>query len=314
MSAQKRKIDVPKYIDDKSFVTLKEMGNIREVSITNSKNSGATILPLSKDKYVLLSTGEVKNFENHATNRVENIRNLEKSMKALQDLINSNITPENIRKCRFITLTYKENTRNPDLLYQDFKNFNKRFKRYIEKAENSYEYIVTVEAQGRGAFHLHCIYIFEETPPFIENSTLAEIWGKGYVSIKSLIGDIDNIGKYLTAYLSDLPVDDTGFDIDIIKGKVKEADTKRYIKNARLILLPQGIRIYRYSKGIKKPVKTTTTYGEALTSLERDGYTKTNEYAVEIVDDMRNFKTKYIKQTYKKYKRKPIKKRDDKNE
>ena len=78
--------------------------------------------------------------------------------------------------------------------------------------------------------------------------------------------------------------------------------------------MPQGIRIYRYSKGIKKPVKTTTTYGEALTTLKKDGYTKNNEYAVEIVDDTRDFKTKYIKQTYKKYKRKPIKKRDDKND
>ncbi len=314
MSTQKRKIDVPKHIDDKSLVTLKEMGNICEVMISDSKNVGATILPLSKEEYVLLSTGEVKSFENHATNRVENIRNLEKSMKALQDLINANISPENIKYCRFITLTYKDNIRNPDLLYQDFKNFNKRFKRYIEKTENSYEYIVTVEAQGRGAFHLHCIYIFEEIPPFIESSTLAEIWEKGFVSIKALKGNIDNIGKYLTAYLSDLPVDDTEFDISLINGKVKEANTKRYIKNARLKLLPQGIRIYRYSKGIKRPVKTTTTYGEALTTLKKDGYTKTNEYAVEIVDDTRDFKTKYIKQTYKKYKRKPIKKRDDKND
>lgn len=314
MSTKKRKIDVPKYIDNKSLVTLKEMGNIREVLISDSKNSGATIQPLSKEEYVLLSTGEVKNFENHATNRVENIRNLEKSMKELQELINTNISPENIKYCRFITLTYKDNIRNPNLLYQDFKNFNKRFKRYIEKAENSYEYIVTVEAQGRGAFHLHCIYIFEKTPSFIENSILAEIWGKGFVSIKALKGNIDNIGKYLTAYLSDLPIDNAEFDIDIINGKVKEANTKRYIKNARLKLLPQGIRIYRYSKGIKKPVKTTTTYGEALTSLEKGGYTKTNEYAVEIVDDLRDFKTKYIKQTYKKYKRNPIKKRDDKNE
>lgn len=310
MATRKQKIECPKYIDNECLVTLKDLGNLREISIFDRLNSGATIKPISKEEFVLLSTGEIKAFKNHATNRTENFRNLERSMKALQDLINANVTPDNIHCCRFITLTYKENMTNAEQLYQDFKNFNKRFKRYIEKLELSYEYIVSIEAQERGAFHLHCIYIFNSSPPFIENSILAQIWGKGFISIKALKGNVDNIGKYLTAYLTDLPIEDETLPLEVAGGKIKEVNSKRYIKNARLKLLPQGIRIYRYSKGIKKPIKTTTTYENALNTLKNDGFTKTNEFAIEVTDDSRNFKSKYVKHTYKKY----IKKRVDSND
>ena len=310
MATRKQKIECPKYIDNESIVTLKDLGNIKEISIFDRLNSGATIQPISKEEFVLLSTGEIKVFQNHATNRTENLRNLERTMKALQDLINANVTPDNIHCCRFITLTYKENMTNAEQLYQDFKNFNKRFKRYIEKFGLSYEYIISIETQERGALHLHCIFIFDSSPPFIENSILAQIWGNGFVSIKALNGDVDNIGKYLTAYLTDLPIEDETLPLEVAGGKIKNVNSKRYIKNARLKLLPQGIRIYRYSKGIKKPVKITTTYENALNTLKNDGFTKTNEFAIEITDDSRNFKSKYVKQTYKKY----IKKRVDYND
>ena len=206
MSIVKRKIDVPKFIDGHQPVTVLSKGNLQEIAITDSLNRKATVIPLSKDDYVVVSTGEVKKVEHHATDRTENLRNLEKSMRVLSDLINANISPENAHFCRFITLTYKVNMRNPEQLYNDFRNFNKRFKRFNEKQGYHYEYIVTVEAQERGAFHLHCIFIFDKKAPYIDNSKLAEIWGRGFVSIKKLDKNVDNIGKYLTAYLADLPI------------------------------------------------------------------------------------------------------------
>ncbi|MBQ5397973.1 MAG: hypothetical protein IIU14_00880 [Ruminococcus sp.] len=145
MNIIKRKIDIP-YIDGHQPVTLKSMGNIQEIGITNSNNHSATIMPLSKDKFIVISTGELKQVEHHATDRTENLRNLEKSMRVLSDLINANISPEKTYFYRFITLTYKENMQNPEQLYIDFRNFNKRFKRFIEKQGYSYEYIVTIEA------------------------------------------------------------------------------------------------------------------------------------------------------------------------
>lgn len=305
MSTIKRKIDVPDCIDFRQSVSLKHLGNKREIAISERRSKGATIMPISKDEYVMLSTGEVKRFENHATDRTGNLRNLEKTMRNLSDIINANVSPENADRCRFITLTYKENRVKSEHLYYDFRNFNKRLKRYMEHLGHHYEYIVTVEAQGRGAFHLHCIFIFAGKAPYIENSVIAEMWGLGYVSVKAMDKNIDDIGKYLTAYLTDLPVDDTHFSAELAGGRVKEVDAagenKRIIKGARLKLLPVGIRIYRYSKGIKKPIVKTLPYGEALQELSDDGYSKVAEYALEIQDTERDFKTRHIKQIYKKH-------------
>ena len=84
------------------------------------------------------------------------------------------------------------------------------------------------------------------------------MWGFGFVSVKSVDKNIDNIGKYLTAYLTDLPIDKgTNISKELVGGEVKELtskdESKRIIKGARLKMLPVGIRIYRYSRGIKKP-------------------------------------------------------------
>ena len=292
-------------IDSRQSISLKYLGNKREIVISERHSTGATIMPISKDEYVLLSSGEVRQFENHAANRAENIRNLEKTMRTLSELINANISPDNAECCRFITLTYRENMTDSERLYHDFRNFNKRFKRHMEQLGHSYEYIVSVEAQGRGAFHLHCIFIFAKKAPYIENSLLAEMWGLGFVSVKAIDEHIDDIGKYLTAYLTDIAADDADFSAELAGGQVKEVDaggkSKRIIKGARLKLIPAGMRIYRYSKGIRKPVVKKMAFGEALQELSDDDYSKVGEYALEIQDVERDFKTWYIKQTYKKH-------------
>lgn len=306
MGISKKKIEVPEHIDPNCIVTLKTLGNIEELCIANRQNSSATIVPISKEEYIVVSTGEIKNVEKHATNRTENIRNLEKSMRKLSDLINANITTDTYDKCRFITLTYGKNECDPAKVYLDFRNFNKRFKRYISKQGLEYQYIVTIEAQGRGALHLHDIIIFSKNPPFIDNNILCELWGHGFTSIKALKNKPDNLGKYLTSYLSNLPIEDaTEITTNILGGNIKETningEPKRIIKGARLKLLPAGVRLYRCSKGIKKPLVMTTTYGQATNELLKNGFSKVDEYAIEICDTERDFKTRYIKQTYKKY-------------
>lgn len=315
---EKRKIDVPNYIDLGRTVTLKYLGNLREIGISDRQNTGATIIPLSKDEYIVTSTGEVKEVQNHAIDRTGNIRNLEKTMRNLSDLINANIDISNYKCCRFITLTYHNNERDTEKVYNDFRNFNKRFKRYILKQDYNYEYIVTIEAQGRGAFHLHCVYIFDKTAPFIKNKDIEKIWSNGFTSIKALTNSPDNIGRYITSYLSDMMFEcENEIPPEALGGKIKNVEIsgkdKRIIKGARLKLLPVGTRIYRYSKGIKKPKTKNITYGEALKELCSDGYSKVNEYAVEIRDTERtDFVNRYIKQTYKKHINNFSKKESDK--
>ncbi len=306
MSVIKRKIDVPDTIDLYTTATLKTMGNIQEISLSSNRNNGKTIVPLSKEEFVVVSTGEVKKVQHHALDRTENLRNLEKSMRSLSDLINSNITFDNAEQCRFITFTYKEKMRDSKKLYNNFKNFNKRFKRFLSKKGYKYEYIITVEAQERGAFHLHGIFIFNRKAPYIDNKIVADIWGLGFVSIKSIDKNIDNIGKYLTAYLTDFPIDnDLEVSPEIVGGEIKEisvmGNRKKIIKGARLKMLPVGIRLFRHSRGIKKPTVCRLPYGEAIELVSKQGFTKVGEYALEISDIERDFKSNYVKQIYKKH-------------
>ena len=61
----------------------------------------------------------------------------------------------------------------------------------------------------------------------------------GFVSIKSIDTNIDNIGKYLTAYLTDFPIDnDLEVSPEIVGGEIKEisvmGNSKKIIKGARL--------------------------------------------------------------------------------
>lgn len=303
MGLQKKKIVVP-HIDRQRTVSVKLMGNISEISISDRLNRGATIRPISGEAFIVLSTGEVKEFAAHADNRAENRRNLEKTMRNLSGLINTNVTPENIECCRFITLTYRENQRDPQQLYSDFKRFNQRFKRYVKKLDLQYEYIFVLEAQARGALHAHCIYIFNSAPPFFDSSIITEIWGQGFVSIKSLTGNPDDIGKYLCSYLSDFP-DDENPPLEAVGGSIKEVNVngkqKRIIKGGRLKLISAGTRIYRCSRGIKKPVIIQTPYAEALEHLADMGFEKVYESALELRDPESDFKSTCVKQVFKRY-------------
>ena len=129
---KRNKIEMPKHIDSERPVCLKSMGNIKQITISDRQNTGATIKPISKKEYMIVSTGEIKKIIHHAHDRTENLRNLEKTMRNLRDLINTNVTPQNIKRIRFITLTYRENMHDTKLLYTDFRDFNKRLRRYIK--------------------------------------------------------------------------------------------------------------------------------------------------------------------------------------
>lgn len=210
-------------------------------------------LKLDKDRYVIKSTGEIKNYE-HTEKRIESYDSVKRSINRLRDIINVNVTDE--RKIRWVTLTYKDNMTDIKKLYDDFKNYRKKFNRYCDKkGYGKPEYINVVEPQGRGAWHCHIIYIWDKEAPYIPNRELAEIWGKGFVKIKAVEG-CDNIGAYFSAYLADMPLEEyNGKDIEEISIKEVNIDGKKksIVKGGRLYLYPAGMNIYRVSRGIKRP-------------------------------------------------------------
>ena len=251
-------------------VRVKRMGNITEVRYM-SRNPECSIKKIDRESYVNLSTGELKEFV-HTESRAENLTSVSQSLANLRDLLNANITDPS--HCLWVTLTYKENMQDHKQLYQDFRKFHMRMCIFL-KGKNlpTYEYIVAMEPQARGAWHAHLVMIFPDQAPYIPNDTLANIWDHGFTKTKPL-KDVDNVGLYLTAYLTDMELSDAILSAHgKIKGNSKSVSvvdergnkqSKAIVKGARLKLYPPGFRIYRTSRGIKKPEVINCTEAEAM--------------------------------------------------
>lgn len=202
-------------------------GATLEVQILNRVNKKQTIKKLNDHEVLVLSTGEVKTV-NRSETRKDNIHSLRMTLKKLRYLINANFVGN--KNELFLTLTYSENMTDVRRLYDDGRKFIQRL-RYKYKDVSSLEYIAVVEPQERGAWHYHILVKFPDVDfMYIPHSELENLWGHGFVSVQD-ITSVDNIGAYLSAYLS---------NTDNIKG-------------GRLYLYPVGMKIYRCSRGIVKP-------------------------------------------------------------
>lgn len=272
------------YIDDKDFVVVTEMNHITEVQYMEKRNTGATIKKLNQSEFVVLSTGEVKEFKSNE-NRSQNENGLRKTFKRLRYLINNNFVgrPNEL----FITLTYKENMSDVKKLYDDFRKFIQRLQ-YNFSDYGGLEYLDVIEPQARGAWHHHVLLKFpKKNSVFIENKKLAKIWGHGFVKVNR-IHNIDNIGAYLTAYLADIPLDQVEEDIvgEVVE-KVIDNKTKKIVKGGRLHLYPSGINLYRKSKGIVFPERKTMKYSTAKGKIGDSDMTMESNIFLEN-DDFKN--------------------------
>lgn len=282
-------------IDKHNLVSVKKMGHIYELCYTEHKNTKATIKLLDKEHYALMSTGEV--FEcNHIENRADNKAQVSQSLKRLRDYINTNVI--DVSCCKWITLTYKENMQDTKKLYIDFKNFIKRFKYKY----GHFEYIVAMEPQSRGAWHCHCIIIFNKKAPFIPNNIIENLWQHGFTKTNKL-DDIDNIGAYLTAYLGDIEYseeygNEKQYNIKVVEeiGNMKLKKPKKFIKGGRLYMYPPNFNLYRISRGIKPPIKEYYQYSFIK---EKAGLTEpTYSKALKLSDTDNNFSNKIIYEYY----------------
>ena len=260
-----KKIDLPVHISDDSKVRLKVTGNISEVMYSEKRSRGGYIKKIDKDNYVDVRTGEVNQF-NHIENRSQDLNNVAKSLAFGRDMLNSNIT--DVSFCRWVTLTYADNMTSPEKLASDFKHFNSRCRSIF----GHYEYITCAEPQARGAWHLHCVFIFPHKAPYMANDTVFDCWKQGFVTVKRL-DNVDNVGAYLTAYLGDMELSEaSSVGVSFAQNDIKEIEfeddngekcSKKYIKGARLYMYPPGFHIFRYSKGVKKPDVTMIDYKTA---------------------------------------------------
>ena len=270
-------------LGDYDRVKVTEMGNVVELLYMSFKNDLPRIRKLDKDHYIVINergeqVGEVREF-NHFENRADSVNSLRQTFRKIRNTINANVI--NIDSVRFITLTYRQDSgepmTDPKRLYKDFEHFMKRFSRYCEKQGiDRPEYINVVEPQGSGAWHCHVLYFWEKKSPYLPNDLIREMWGQGFVTVRSLRNQVgnacDNVGAYLTAYLGDLDLqsavdarmDITKFEVKTVETESEgEKESKYFLKGARLYLYPPGMSIFRCSRGVKRPVETEGIYQAA---------------------------------------------------
>ena len=277
-------------ISAEKIVKLTDMGNIKEIMYLEKRCSKPFgIKKLNADQYVLLKTGEIKEY-NKIENRSQDKESLRKTFKHIRELINTNFIGSNNELC--FTITYKENVTDPKVLYKDFDRFMKKLKYHYGKID----YINVVEPQGRGAWHCHILLIFRDHKKiYIPNKRIAELWGHGFVSVKAIKKDIDNLGAYLSAYLGDVEINNDNIRELLYEGVVKpgqalnikevevEGVKKKFIKGGRLHYYPPKMNIYRCSRGIKKPAVSHITYEKAKKIVGAD--TPTYATRTVILDD-----------------------------
>lgn len=261
----------PKAIKSEKIVKLTDMGNIKEIMCIDKRNiNGFGIKKLSKTEYLVMDTGEVLEYKNHSENRSEDKESLRRTFKHIRELINTNFVGNQNELC--FTITYQENMTDTKILYKDFDKFMKK----LRYKYSNVDYINVVEPQGRGAWHCHILLRFNDLKKaYIPNKEVAEMWGHGFVKVKAIKRDIDNLGAYLSAYLGDVELNDDNLNDLAHDGELRPGQTinvkeveingvkKKFIKGGRLHYYPTGMNIYRTSRGIKKPTVSHVSYEKA---------------------------------------------------
>jgi hypothetical protein len=253
----------PVLLSKKDVVKVTKMNHVIEVQHMEKMNHTNHIKKLDKDRYVDIRTGEIKDFE-HSETRKDNQNSLRQTFKKLRYLINNNFIGNSNEL--HITLTYKENMTDTQTLYKDFQNFIDRL-RYAYKKQTTIDYLTVIEPQARGAWHCHVLMRFNELDKvYIKNKDLRALWGLGFVTIKSL-KDVDNIGAYLSAYLTDVELtEQTVFKAIADQSEVVirqvEGQEKKFVKGGRLHMYPPGMNLYRKSKGVVPPERDVMKFGD----------------------------------------------------
>jgi hypothetical protein len=100
-------------------------------------------------------------------------------------------------------------------------------------------------------------------PLFVHHADMERLWGHGATRTERL-QDINNVGAYFTAYLSNVPLTDEviqELELDEDDIEIRGPDTtKRYLKGERLKLYGEYMQIWRKSRGIKHPSRQELNY------------------------------------------------------
>jgi len=243
-------------MNEDTLVTSYSYGDTIELSTRLSVVGKQSIARLNEHSYLVLATGEVREYQaNETGTRANSVASVKLTMKRLRRLIGANFDGGDDQL--WITLTYKKNMRDYKQMYLDVKYLMRKIKRKFGKIE----YIAVVEPQMRGAYHLHVLMkSSEKTDLYIANKDLSKMWGQGFTRTKRL-RESDNVSAYLMAYLSDIDMNNLEDDLKLKESAIHD---KKIVKGARLHLYHSNMQIYRRSRGIVDPEKTVGSKKDVL--------------------------------------------------
>lgn len=292
-------------IDLKDEVTLITYNtHNHDILYVKNKNTRCRVKLLPNGMYQNTDTGEIKQCKKQIENRSQGKVSLRKTFRKIREAINTNCT--DVRKCMMITLTYNEVMTDTKKFDNDINKFVKKFNYRYGKSEN----IKVCEAQASGSLHSHIIFIWKDIAPYLDYKNVINMWGKGYVTVSPLQDNVDNLGAYFTACLSDLPVDECNMTYEEVREKnllIKEVyvdaetgeqlrEPKYFIKGGRLQFYPPNFRIFRPSRGLKKPPRDKMEYRQALEKVGSDE--PTYESFLQVLDDNGNELNVIVRKCY----------------
>lgn len=225
-------------------------GNVIDIKQTAKAPRKIQVQWIDADTYIDLTTGEIKKAERSETRGDQMaLPEVRRTLARMRGLINANFFGEENE--RLVTVTYHENMTDTTRLYYDLQQFVEKMRRRLGEIK----YVTAVEPQGRGAWHAHMLVKqMTANSTYLTTEMVQEIWPHGWVVDVEQMTSVDNVGAYLSAYLSNVP-DDASGDVASALPESERRVPKRVIKGARLRMYPRGTHIYRSSRNLELPLQ-----------------------------------------------------------
>lgn len=238
-------------LDNFCYVKVTKYGDYLDLmACTNShRNSKPNCKKISKGIYVNTVTNEQIMAKEHF-NRSENFNLLRKSADNLYKLIHANFYKNSGFHC---VLTYSKPPKDTEEVYHDFKIFWQKVRYHYPNMG----YISILEPTQKGVWHIHLLLKdVKDKKMFISYYSIREFWKKGICYITPMREGID-YGQYFRKKIT--------------------AD------NELLKFYEPGVRYFRHSRNIKKPLTFTAGRTEVMDKLvERGGYQLQEQYSLSI--------------------------------
>lgn len=261
-------------LDDFYYVKATKYGDHLDLmACTNSFKKGnqkPNCKKICKGMYINTVTNEYIKAKEHI-NRGENFRLLKKSADNLYKLIHANFYKNIGYHC---VLTYRNPPQNTDELYRDFKIFWQKIRYYYPDMG----YISVLEPTQKGVWHIHLLLKnVKGSNTFVSFFKIKQCWISGYCYVSKMRENVD-YGQYFRKKIR--------FD------------------NGLLNLYQPGVRYFRHSRNIKKPITFTVNKTEVMDKLvSKGGYKLLNQYSLSITKLDNDGEVTLNKIFYQKYKK-----------